>query len=57
MPLLRRLSCQSADFNEATPIELADLVVNEIGNHVDYSDIPVDGAKKAARIIGDMLGV
>jgi len=44
-------------FGKTTPIELADLVVNEIGNHVDYSDIPVDGAKKAARIIGDMLGV
>ena len=42
-------------FSETTPMELATSVTENIGSQVNYTDIPVDGAKRAAKLIGDML--
>ena len=42
-------------FSETTPMELATSVTENIGSEVNYTDIPVDGAKRAAKLIGDML--
>jgi len=44
-------------FSETTPMELADLVIENIDKDTHYANIPVDGAKKAAKLIGDMLQV
>lgn len=40
---------------ETTPEELAKVALENIGAEVDYADIPLDGAKEAARIVGEML--
>jgi hypothetical protein len=42
-------------FGEATSEELAKVALENIGAEVDYADIPLDGAKEAARIVGEML--
>ena len=34
-----------------TPQKLAEVVVANLGKKVDYADVPVDGARKAAEII------
>jgi len=42
-------------YSTTTPEELAEKVITGIETKVNYADIPVDGAKKAARYIMDFL--
>jgi len=43
------------EFYQTTPEDLAAVALENMGKEVDYADIPIDGAKKAARLIGEML--
>jgi UDP-N-acetylglucosamine:LPS N-acetylglucosamine transferase len=42
-------------YKETTPDSLAKMVISNIGTEVDYLPMPVDGARKAAEIIAEML--
>jgi predicted glycosyltransferase len=42
-------------YYQTTPESLADAVVRNIGNKVNYADIPVDGSRKAAEIMAKYL--
>jgi UDP-N-acetylglucosamine:LPS N-acetylglucosamine transferase len=42
-------------FNETTPDQLAAIALQNMNGAVDYVAIPVDGARKAARLLGEML--
>ena len=42
-------------FHDTTPSGLAETAITNMGRKVDYSSIPVNGAEKAARIIGRLL--
>jgi len=42
-------------YYQTTPEKLADAVVRNIGKKIDYADIPVDGARKAAEIMARYL--
>ncbi len=43
------------EYRETSAEQLANVAVQSIGKKVDYANIPVDGARKAAELIGDML--
>ena len=42
-------------YSETTPEILAQQIITNLGKNVDYSDIPIDGAKKAAQLIGNLF--
>lgn len=42
-------------FRDTTPEDLAEVALENVGKEVDYADIPLDGAEKAAKLIGEML--
>lgn len=42
-------------FRDTTPEDLAEAALENMGKEVDYADIPLDGAEKAAKLIGEML--
>jgi UDP-N-acetylglucosamine:LPS N-acetylglucosamine transferase len=42
-------------YYQTTPESLAEAVVQNIGKKVDYADIPVDGARKAAEVMAQYL--
>lgn len=42
------------DYSKTTPESLCRAVVENIGKKVDYPEIPLDGAKKAAQIIQEV---
>ena len=42
-------------YSQTTPEMLAEKIIANIGKDVDYADIPIDGAKKAAQLIGKFL--
>jgi predicted glycosyltransferase len=43
------------DFDTATPDLIADMIIHEIGRHVDYKPVERDGAAKAATLIAQLL--
>jgi hypothetical protein len=43
------------DFDATSPEQLADAVAAHMGRPVSYGPVPVDGAKKAASMIADLL--
>jgi predicted glycosyltransferase len=43
------------DFDDATPDLIAEAIAQEIGRDVDYRDVEVDGAARAARSIASLL--
>ena len=43
------------DYSKTTPQSLADAIVKNLGKKVDYADIPIDGAQKAAQFISKLL--
>jgi UDP-N-acetylglucosamine:LPS N-acetylglucosamine transferase len=43
-------------FSQTTPEMLAKMVLENIGRKMDYEPIPLDGARKAAAIIDEVLG-
>jgi hypothetical protein len=43
------------DFERTTPSDIAAAIAQEIDREVDYRPVPVDGASRAARLIGDLL--
>lgn len=42
-------------YSQTTPEILAEKVIANLGKEVDYPPIPVDGAQKAAQLIGELL--
>jgi len=42
-------------FSATTPTELAELAIKYVGKSVNYTDIPTEGAQKAAQFISAML--
>jgi len=40
---------------QTTPEILAEKVINNLGKNVNYPPIPVQGAQKAAQLIGELL--
>lgn len=42
-------------YYQTTPEQLADAVIQNIGKKVEYGDVPVDGARKAAEIIAKWI--
>ena len=59
IPVARRLARHQAgvrmSYYETTPEILADKVISNLGKEVDYPRIPTDGARKAARLIKQLL--
>jgi UDP-N-acetylglucosamine:LPS N-acetylglucosamine transferase len=43
------------DFDSASPELIADAIAAEIGRDVDYRDVEVDGAARAARRLAELL--
>ena len=43
------------DFDDSPPERIADAIAQEIGREVDYRDVEVDGAARAARRLADLL--
>jgi UDP-N-acetylglucosamine:LPS N-acetylglucosamine transferase len=43
------------DYANTTPQSLADAIVQNLGKKVDYADIPIYGAQKAAQFISKLL--
>jgi pimeloyl-ACP methyl ester carboxylesterase/predicted glycosyltransferase len=43
------------DYADADPDHLADLIAAEIGRPVDYRPVATDGARRAARLLADLL--
>jgi hypothetical protein len=42
-------------FSKTTPRQLAALIEANIGTEVGWPDVPIDGARNAARILKDFL--
>jgi hypothetical protein len=42
-------------FSRTTPESLAKETISNIGKKVEYADIPIDGAQKAAKLISEVL--
>ena len=53
--LARHRAGVKAVFSQTTPAILADKVIVNLGREVNYPSIPVDGAQKAAQLIGALL--
>ena len=43
------------DFERSPPDVIAQTIAEEIGRDVDYVPVPTDGARRAARIIAELL--
>jgi predicted glycosyltransferase len=43
------------NFDEATPEMIAKTIAQEIGSRVDYKSVEADGAKRAARLLAELL--
>jgi len=43
------------NFKAITPKSLAEIVIANVGKQTDYATISVDGAKRAAELIGQKL--
>jgi UDP-N-acetylglucosamine:LPS N-acetylglucosamine transferase len=53
--LTRHKAGVSMEYSETTPESLAQAIIENIGRETHYSDIPTDGAGKAARFISQLL--
>jgi hypothetical protein len=43
------------DYDDSPPEQIAAAIAQEIGRDVDYRDLEVDGAAKAARRLAELL--
>jgi hypothetical protein len=43
------------DFDDSPPEQIAAAIAQEIGREVDYRDVEVDGAARAARSLAELL--
>jgi pimeloyl-ACP methyl ester carboxylesterase/predicted glycosyltransferase len=53
--LVRHRAGRKMDYEQSPPDAIAQAIAEEIGRDVDYVPVPTDGARRAARIIAELL--
>jgi hypothetical protein len=52
---VRHRAGRRLDYEQSPPEVIAQTIAEEIGRDVDYVPVPIDGARRAARIIAELL--